>query len=277
MSFTFTDRHVTDFYHHGYTVFREVVPAALITDMRRAGGRVEEVTRRDRGKNAARTSPIAALAGEVDIKPFRDYVELPALVDAVKRVLTPEHDISDLQTTAMFLTYLVGPSCQDWHRDLAGGYVGIDDDEEWKVVSTNPTFFAQINCALYTDTCLWYVPGSAGRPNTPGELGAAGPPYDGKEGRGRLIDPDLVGKSDAEGERLCLDYCRRMPGGVNLVLEPGDFALYRPIGWHTGNYAPYRRRMTLHHTAWSPPTRAWYARWFKRREAALDKPAAVAV
>ena len=37
-----------------------------------------------------------------------------------------------------------------------------------------------------------------------------------------------------------------MPDAVQLVLNPGDFCIYRNIGWHIGNYIPYRTRMTIH-------------------------------
>jgi hypothetical protein len=36
-----------------------------------------------------------------------------------------------------------------------------------------------------------------------------------------------------------------MPGAIQWVLNPGDFAIYRNIGWHIGNYVPYRRRATF--------------------------------
>jgi hypothetical protein len=274
MPFAFTDAHLTDFYHHGFTVFRGIVPPSLITDLRTAAERVREISARQRGPNVARSPSVGSLAEELDPQPFRDYVGLPPLVDAVRRVLTPEHDISDLNSLSIFLTHLPGPLCGGWHRDISENDAGIDA-EDWKVVSTDPTFFAQINCPLYADSCLWYVPGSAGRPSTAGEIEAAGPPDDGGPpgARGRLINPDLVGKSYAEAERLCLEHCERMPGAVNLHLEAGDFTIYRPHGWHNGNYAPHRLRMTLLHTAWSPKSRAWFDRWQQRR-AAMTKPAA---
>ena len=53
-------------------------------------------------------------------------------------------------------------------------------------------------------------------------------------------------QSDEALELFCLNYCQAMPGAVQLVLNPGDFCIYRNIGWHIGNYVPYRKRMTLH-------------------------------
>ena len=66
---------------------------------------------------------------------------------------------------------------------------------------------------------------------------------------------DLEGKSAEEREPLCLEYCRSMPGAVQLHLEAGDFALYRNTLWHLGNYVPYRKRATLHDSAWTPELR----------------------
>ena len=36
MPFTFSDEHIQQFYTQGFTVFRGIVPAALIGDLRRA-------------------------------------------------------------------------------------------------------------------------------------------------------------------------------------------------------------------------------------------------
>jgi hypothetical protein len=263
MAFAFNDGHITDYHHDGYTIFRGVLPGSLVMDLRAAGDELLEISKRTRGETNARSATLDKVEGELSagaMKAFKDYGQHPALVDAVQRVLSPGHRIDGLKYTACFFTYPVRPICQDWHRDVDENYAGVDAGE-FRALKQDPTFFAQINCALYTDTCLWYVPGSAGRPNTAGELAAAGTPYNGVPGRGRLIDNDLDDKSCAVQERLCLDYCAGMPGGVNVVLEAGDFCLYRPIGWHTGNYAPYRRRLTLHHTAATPAWEAWFARW----------------
>lgn len=53
-------------------------------------------------------------------------------------------------------------------------------------------------------------------------------------------------QTDEALELYCLNYCQAMPGAVQLVLNPGDFCIYRNVGWHLGNYVPYRKRMTIH-------------------------------
>jgi hypothetical protein len=70
----------------------------------------------------------------------------------------------------------------------------------------------------------------------------------------------LEGKSYAERERACLEYCRSMPGAQQLYLEAGDFALYRASMWHLGNYVPYSKRATLHDGVLTPRSGAWRAR-----------------
>jgi hypothetical protein len=258
MAFTFRDEHITDFYHHGFTVFRGILPPSLVTDLREAGEKIQKITEERRGR-IARSPNIASLEADLGprlFRPFRDYLELRALLDAARRVLTPRHRPPGLENVAIFTTPVGSPSCQDWHRDIDEGYLGVDN-AEFRVLKTDPTFLVQVNCAIYSDSCLWYVPGSAGRKNTPGELAAAGKPYDGVEGRGQW--PAWETMDYAEAERACIEYCRAMPGAMNLVLEAGDFAMYRPIGWHTGNYAPHRRRMTLHHHITTPETDAWQA------------------
>ena len=64
-----------------------------------------------------------------------------------------------------------------------------------------------------------------------------------------------------EKERLCLNYTQGMPGAVQLHLNAGDFALYRPIGWHIGNYVPYRKRATLHDALFTPVYKTWWKQW----------------
>ncbi len=260
MPFQLTEQHITDYYHHGYTVFQAILPPSLTTELRLAGEEVYGLSKAARSPVLSKLFP--KLSGR-SVQAFRDYGDLPPLVDAIHRVLTPGHSHCAFDQMSIFYT-LEAPACGDWHRDIGENYKGVVR-EEFAQLKHDPTFFAQVNCALYTDTCLWYVPGSAGRANTPGELAAAGPPYDGIEGRGKLID--FEGKSYVERERMAIEYCRGMPGAVNLVLEAGDFALYRPIGWHNGNYAPHRKRMTLHHVVSTPKLLEWFANWAKRRAA----------
>src|SRR5207244_376160 len=68
--------------------------------------------------------------------------------------------------------------------------------------------------------------------------------------------PSLHGTTE-ERERMCLDYCRRMPGASRLHLEPGDWFIYRNTMWHTGNYVPYAKRATILDVVDTPRYREW--------------------
>ena len=254
MPFAFSERHVAEYYRDGYTVFCGILPPALVADLRRSTDRAREIAREKRGQQAQRLQPIGDYADQIDLQPFRDYEELPVLVDAFQRVLSTEHRLAGLSRLGVLLEPAEMSWCTVWHRDIKATSPGVDPDE-YAVVNRDPTFFTQVNCALYTDASTWYVPGSDGRPDLPGELAVA------------EAKPDDEGLTCEERERVNLEYCNAMPGAVQLVLEAGDFALYRPNAWHIGNYAPYRKRATLHDGVWKPETRAWYERWSERRRA----------
>jgi hypothetical protein len=64
-----------------------------------------------------------------------------------------------------------------------------------------------------------------------------------------------------------------MPGAVQLFLNAGDFAMYRNVMWHIGNYAPYRKRATLHDTAWTPEYVEWMNKIKTVTENLLPQPA----
>ncbi|MCZ7643720.1 MAG: hypothetical protein M5U26_00305 [Planctomycetota bacterium] len=88
---------------------------------------------------------------------------------------------------------------------------------------------------------------------------------------GELAAAQALGQAGAKGEasgaeavareRACLAYAQGMPGAVQFKLHAGDFALYRPIGWHIGNYVPYKKRATLHDAVFTPQYEAWWKAW----------------
>jgi len=253
MPFTFSERHIEEYYHHGYTVFRGILPPALVTDLRRSTEAGRELARGKSGPQAQRLQPLSAHAEHMDLKPFRDYTELPVLNDALQRVLSREHTLAGLERMGVLFEPAQLPWCTRWHRDITEKSDGVDP-AEYRALWTDATFFTQVNCALYTDTSTWYVPASDGRPDVTGEAEAA------------ALMPQLDSKTYEERERLGLEYCQSMPGAIQFVLEAGDFALYRPNGWHIGNYVPYRKRATLHDGVWKPATRKWYKAWHERQK-----------
>ena len=140
------------------------------------------------------------------------------------------------------------PYCTAWHRDWRDNVQGVPL-AEWEPKLTDIRYFNQVNCALYDDGCTWIVPGSHMRKDVPGEF-AAMP-------RRPVTGPKIEGKSAAERERLCLEYCRAMPGSMQVRLGAGDFMLYRNSLWHLGNYVPYGKRATLHDYMDTPQFKAW--------------------
>ena len=236
----------------GYVVFRQIIPPSLLSDLRKAAESAQEKAREKRGPQVQRLQPIADFG--IDMKPFWDYAELPALTDAIAKVLTPRHRIanSKLERMGLLLEPAEKPWCTTWHRDIQETS-NVPDVEEFRRVNHDPLFFNQINCPLYEDNCTWYVPGSYLREDLPEEPAAAEAPLPPKD-------------SDYETlERGCLDYTQSMPGAIRLSMDAGDFVLYHPNGWHTGNYLPDRRRATIHDFAPHPDVLDWYDRWEKTR------------
>ncbi|MBT5875443.1 MAG: hypothetical protein HOH43_18625 [Candidatus Latescibacteria bacterium] len=247
MPFIFSEEHISDYYHHGYTVFRGILPPSLIGDLRRVTDVAREIAYELHGPSAQRLQPIGRFADRLDLGPFRSYEELPALNDALHRVLTPNHTIAGITRMGVFFEPAERPWCTRWHRDITANSKGVDADE-YALISRDATFFTQVNCVLYTDVSTWYVPGSDGRPDLPEEPIKA------------EAYPETSDLDNEAVEHVNLAYCMSMPGGIQFILEPGDFALYRPNAWHIGNYAPYRKRATIHDGVWKPEVRAWYDR-----------------
>jgi hypothetical protein len=249
MPFQRSDAHIEEYRTHGYTVFRGIVPPALIADLRREADRGRAQVRERQGPQAQRFQPVAK--SDLDLRPFQDFRELPELREAVSAVLSPRHTYGNVDLMGVLIEPGDLPWCTQWHRDWRDN-VPYLDLREWEAVFHNADYFNQCNCALYEDHSLWVVPGSHLRSDLAGE--AARFPERPVPG------PDLQGKTSEERERTALEYARSMPGAVQLHLEAGDYALYRNTLWHLGNYVPYARRATLHDFVDTPEFSAWRAR-----------------
>jgi ectoine hydroxylase-related dioxygenase (phytanoyl-CoA dioxygenase family) len=256
MPFALTDQHLEDYHSLGYTVFRRILPPSLVGDLRRVTDHAREIARTEKGGQTQRLQPVAKY--DLDQQPFVDYAELPELVDAIAKVLTPRHRHGDRDIFGVLLEPQDLPWCTIWHRDWRDNIRGLPL-EMWDAVFSDINYFNQINCALYADDSTWVVPGSHLRRDLPREI---------ERFPDRPISgPDLDGAIPEERESICLDYCYSMPGGVQLRLDAGDFALYRNTLWHIGNYVPYKKRATIHDGAMTPE----FTEFFKTMPAIATK------
>ncbi len=244
MSWTWDPRHRQEYEEQGVTVLRRIIPQALIADLRVVAEQARRLCRQH-GAQAQRLQPLDR--SDLDLGPLRDYCQLEVLIQAVRTLLgsTVSHT-GGLGTAGILFEPAEAPWCTTWHRDW--GHHGIDL-RHWLPVFFDERYFNQCNCPLYQDSSLWVVPGSHRRPtDTHAELQAQA---------GRLVEGEKPYPDPLGGERVILDYARGMPGAHQVVLEPGDFALYRNSLWHLGTYLPYQRRATLHDIVETEDYRLW--------------------
>ena len=245
--FQFSERHIEEYRTLGYTVFRGIVPTSMVNDLRRECEKGREQARRVNGPQTQRLQPVAQF--DVDQKLFQDWCDLPAVRDAVTRVIGLEHKSAGLDLLGVLLEPQDEPWCTQWHRDWRDNVSGLDI-EEWNRVYLNDELFNQVNCALYEDTCTWVVPGSHLRLDTEEEIA--------RFPERPIAGPQLEGLSGAERERACIEYCNSMPGAQRLLLDAGDFCLYRNSLWHLGNYTPDKKRATLHDSVFTAAFKDWW-------------------
>lgn len=252
MTFKFSDQHIDDYHTRGATIFRGILPPTLIEDLRIATDKAREIAREVRGQQAQRLQPVGKF--DIDLKPFEAYRDLPELHDVIERLLGPGRFYGDLSLLGVLLEPAEWPYTTGWHRDLRDNAAGFDITH-WDRVLHDIELLNQVNCPLYEDSSTWIVPGSHLRHDLPRERE--------KFHERPVRKPDLEGKSSAERERVCLEYCESMPGAERLHLNAGDFALYRASLWHLGSYVPYRKRATLHDVVSTERSAAWREREFK--------------
>lgn len=246
MGFQFSDQHIEQYQAQGHTIFRGILPPALIDDLRAACEKGREAAYRQNTQAQRFGLPVL---GESELKAFENYRDLPELIDAVERVLGPDTRKVDFKYTSVLIEPCELPYCTQWHRDWRDNMPGLDL-QKFDRVQDDIALFNQVNCALYEDSCTWIVPGSHNRRDTPAE--AARFPDRPIEG------PELEGKSFATRERLCLEYCQSMPGATQAFLNAGDFMLYRSVQWHIGNYLPYKKRCTIHEGVMTPAFKIYW-------------------
>ena len=261
---------INQYLAQGYLVFRGIIPPALLRDLRHQADIARDLGHEVNGPQAQRIQPLDRYGDRIDLQPFRDYVELEALRSAIDALLGPGYTHAHLDIMGLLIEPLEHPWHCGWHRDGVvevppeGRTAAVREamDELWHDLRT----FNQVNCALYADSCTWFVPGSHLRSfDLPGEVQMAGDPA-------MLKAPGEL--SAAEAERFYLAHCQDMPGAIQVHLNAGDFMLYRNQGWHTGLYLPYQPRATIHDIVSHPDRGAVTARWRTAQREAREKLAA---
>lgn len=279
MKFRVTEEDVRNYREQGYHVLRQVIPANLLRDLRREATKAREVAYRVSGPQAQRLSMLSEHADEFELQPFREFTVIDGVNEAVQKLTSNHHQLKPTEDATLLFSPRDRPWSTEWHRDwrdhvLEAEFQREVGDARWQKILHDPDFFNQVNCPLFEDTSTWYVPGSHRRTqNTEAEMAVY------RATTQEELRDEANTKTDEELEFFCLRYCQAMPGAVQLVLNPGDFLLYRNTGWHIGNYVPYRERMTLHTHAMTPVFREFadkYRHLLKPREASLERHANLA-
>lgn len=235
MSFQCHDGLREEYQREGIIVLRDLIPSALLSDLRAETEKARSIARREHGSQAQRLQPVYRYP-EISSQPFRDFLNLSELQAVVRTVLSEEHKQSNIM--GVLLEPAEDAWATNWHRDWAH-HVRNLPIERFEAAKSNLRMFNQLNAALYEDGSLWAVPQSHNRPDAPQELAAFphNPP----------LNPPIPPESTPEERELTsLRYARSMPGAVQVPLGAGDVAFYRACLWHIGVYVPYRKRATLH-------------------------------
>ena len=256
MAFELTDEHIEQHARDGFTIFREILPPSLLHDLRVSAERGRDICLQVNGPQAQRLQPVYEY--DLDLKPFQNFAELPALRDAITTILSDHHtyactDVEKKQPFSVGIFYqpVEKPFSTRWHRDWRDN-VYAADVHGWAKTMTDPMMWNQYNCALYDDISTWVVPGSHARADLPREQQRF-------PTRPVPLPVATEDMTDTELERQNLEYCKSMPGAVQAVLHAGDFMLYRNCLWHMGNYSQHRKRATLHEIVATEKWLAWIA------------------
>lgn len=259
MALPITELDIAGYYRDGFIVFRQILPASLVGELRVECDKAFTIAQKVRGASAQRLQPVLSYKDPLSMKPFQDYAELPAIREAITTVLSPRHYYGKPEVLGVLLNPSDQPWCTAWHRDMTLESSRMDA-QSFQDMLLDWNSGNQINCPLYDDDCTWFVPGSHLRArNLPGEQAASTRP--GSTFQPKLAPEDNNATTLMERERTCRDYTTAMPGAVQLRLNPGDFAMYRPLGWHIGNYVPYKKRATLHDLVFTPELETWWKAW----------------
>lgn len=236
------DEMFTQYFTQGYLILRNVIPASLLTELRREADKARTMAWEIHGPSAQRLQPVEKYAERLNQRPFQDYCELPHLADAINSLLGGRYTHGHRNIMGILVNPRDVPWNQGWHRDgIVEVPVDAQDDilhKELERIVLDLRVWNQVNCALYNDSSTWYVPGSHLRlTDLPGERQTIGD---------ASISKDLEGLSNEAREIRNIQHCRAFPGAVQTQLGPGDYMIYRNFAWHCGNYLNYQPRATIH-------------------------------
>lgn len=245
MAFAFDDSMIHQYWQQGYIVLRGIIPPALLRELRVEADKARAIAYERSGPQAQRTPKVEAMKDRINLKPFADYLEIPELVDVMERLFGKGTKPGGWQWLQILVEPKNRPRFGGWHRDGVCD-TPVAQQQTPEVMAKHAENFHrprsgnQVNCAIYTDSCLWYVPGSHLRVrDLPGEKQT----YCFRTEKDPYASLDL---SDIELERKFVDVCRAFPGAVQVHLRPGDYCLYRSQAWHCGLYVPTQPRATMH-------------------------------
>src|SRR4051794_14472480 len=116
MAFRYRPVHRDEYREAGLTVLRGLIPAPLLTALRRETDKAREIARQSYGAQAQRLQPVYACEA-LDPQPFREFLMLPALRETVENILGADHEMTD--NMGILLEPAQQAWCTNWHRDSA--------------------------------------------------------------------------------------------------------------------------------------------------------------
>ena len=108
---------IDEYLANGYQIFRNIIPPSLLADLRCQADIARDLAHQLNGRQTQRIQPLDQYGDRIDLQPFRDYVELPALKDAVEALLGPGYTHGHLHVMGLLVEPLDHPWHCGWHRD----------------------------------------------------------------------------------------------------------------------------------------------------------------
>ena len=165
MGYHFEDWMVHEYHQKGFSDLSRH-RAAGAADRFAAGGRTgpRALAYELNGPQTQRIQPLDQYEGEIDLGPFQDYAELDDLRLTVEALLGPGYTHAHLDIMGLLVEPQDRPWHCGWHRDgVVEVPVEARDEQMESFMATvwhDLRYFNQVNCAIYADSCTWYVPGS---------------------------------------------------------------------------------------------------------------------